>query len=159
DKPRRVRASRETVPDHVDRAIERALAKLPADRWATAREFADALEGRVVVLHGTDTTTERGAVIPRTTRADRVRDMAPWLAAAVGVALIAGSAGTWAMLRSASPTALPRARFALVLGDSARLRTDLTSRLIALSPDGSQFVYVGGGASGRLFLRTLDHLT
>ncbi|MGE5729518.1 MAG: serine/threonine-protein kinase, partial [Gemmatimonas sp.] len=34
---------RRSVPAHVDVAVETALAKLPADRFATAREFADAL--------------------------------------------------------------------------------------------------------------------
>jgi serine/threonine-protein kinase len=159
DKPRNVRALRETVPEYVDWAIARALAKLPADRWATAREFAEALEGRTAVPRVTDAATGRAATIPGITRAERLRDMAPWLATAFGIALLAGSAGTWAMLRRTSPADLRRARFALVLGDSARLRTDLVSRLIALSPDGSQFVYVGGGGGGRLFLRSLDNLT
>ena len=45
DKPRSARASRETVPDYVDAALDCALAKLPADRFATAREFAGALGG------------------------------------------------------------------------------------------------------------------
>jgi serine/threonine-protein kinase len=36
--------ARETVPDEVEDAVLRALAKLPADRFATAGEFADALE-------------------------------------------------------------------------------------------------------------------
>ena len=34
---------RHTVPDHVSVALERALAKVPADRFATAGEFAAAL--------------------------------------------------------------------------------------------------------------------
>src|SRR5439155_10701425 len=46
DKPRSVRLSRSSVPPHVDAAIERALEKLPADRFATAQEFADALSGK-----------------------------------------------------------------------------------------------------------------
>src|SRR5205823_1422467 len=33
EKPRRVRTVRDSVPTHVDAAIDRALAKLPADRW------------------------------------------------------------------------------------------------------------------------------
>jgi serine/threonine-protein kinase len=46
DKPRRIRLSRETVPPHVEEAVDRALAKLPADRFHTAQEFADALGAR-----------------------------------------------------------------------------------------------------------------
>ena len=39
-----LRTVRPTVPHAVDRAIAKALAKVPADRWSTAAEFADALE-------------------------------------------------------------------------------------------------------------------
>ena len=39
----RIRTVRETVPEELERAITRALAKSPADRFRTAPEFADAL--------------------------------------------------------------------------------------------------------------------
>ncbi len=39
-----LRATRETVPEHVESAIRRALAPAPADRFATATAFAEALE-------------------------------------------------------------------------------------------------------------------
>ena len=39
----RIRTVRETVPEEMERAITRALAKAPADRFRTAPEFADAL--------------------------------------------------------------------------------------------------------------------
>jgi serine/threonine-protein kinase len=38
-----IQTVRETVPDAVEEAVLRALAKVPADRFATMREFADAL--------------------------------------------------------------------------------------------------------------------
>ena len=41
--PTSVRTVRPSVPAHVDTALAKALAKLPADRYVTAREFADAL--------------------------------------------------------------------------------------------------------------------
>src|SRR6266550_5101701 len=40
-----VRTLRHTVPTHVDRAIERALARSPADRFSSAAQFASALHG------------------------------------------------------------------------------------------------------------------
>lgn len=43
--PLRLRALRETVPEGVESAVMRSLAKLPADRWATPGEFARALKG------------------------------------------------------------------------------------------------------------------
>src|SRR5262249_18228346 len=46
DRPQNVSTARPSVPSHVDAAIQRALEKLAADRWASAQEFADALGGR-----------------------------------------------------------------------------------------------------------------
>jgi serine/threonine-protein kinase len=43
---RSIRSSRASVPPHVEAAVMRALEKLPADRWPTAHELADALAGR-----------------------------------------------------------------------------------------------------------------
>src|SRR5687767_2512553 len=45
DRPHHVRHLRESVPEHVDAALMRALAKLPADRFATAGEFGETLTG------------------------------------------------------------------------------------------------------------------
>jgi serine/threonine-protein kinase len=45
DRPANIRASRPAVPEHVASAIEKGLEKLPADRWSTAGEFAEALSG------------------------------------------------------------------------------------------------------------------
>src|SRR5204862_5889408 len=42
-----LRTARATVPGVVERALARALAKLPADRYATALQFAEALGGPV----------------------------------------------------------------------------------------------------------------
>ena len=39
--------SRKTVPHHVVATVARALEKLPADRWQSAAQFADALAGRI----------------------------------------------------------------------------------------------------------------
>ena len=43
DEPTRISAIRKTVPPHVEAALDRALAKAPADRWPTAAAFAEAL--------------------------------------------------------------------------------------------------------------------
>src|SRR5438309_11570957 len=40
----RLRTIRETVPDALDQVIRRALARNPADRFATAHQLAEALE-------------------------------------------------------------------------------------------------------------------
>jgi serine/threonine-protein kinase len=41
----RLRTLRDTVPETLERAVLRALAKSPADRFRTTREFADSLQG------------------------------------------------------------------------------------------------------------------
>jgi serine/threonine-protein kinase len=46
EQPVRLRVLRDTVPEGVDTAVARALAKLPADRFASAAEFARALATR-----------------------------------------------------------------------------------------------------------------
>ncbi len=44
ERPTRIRVVRDTVPEPVDTAVFKALAKIPADRFSGAREFADALD-------------------------------------------------------------------------------------------------------------------
>jgi serine/threonine protein kinase/Tfp pilus assembly protein PilF len=58
-----VRALRDTVPELVDRALMRALAKVPADRFATAAEFARAITGQT----GTVTTPPDAIPVTRAT--------------------------------------------------------------------------------------------
>jgi serine/threonine-protein kinase len=82
---------RDTVPDAVEKAVERSLARLPADRFATAAQFADAL-------------TIAGAAGPAAKRPsdERLRRSLPYVAAAVvlglGIAIMTwrrpGAAGT-----------------------------------------------------------------
>ena len=67
DRPRSIRSTRSAVPEYVEEAIEHALEKLPADRFATAREFAEALQGRAGFSPAG--TSARS----RTTRADSKR--------------------------------------------------------------------------------------
>ena len=45
EEPRPVIEHRKSVPPHISAAILKALEKLPADRWQTAAEFAEALAG------------------------------------------------------------------------------------------------------------------
>jgi len=47
DAPPSLRVVRPNVPAHIERAVERALARTPADRFATAAEFARALDAGV----------------------------------------------------------------------------------------------------------------
>src|SRR5688572_14916122 len=48
DEPRSIRLTRPNVAPNLEAALQRALAKVPADRWRTAQEFADALRMPVI---------------------------------------------------------------------------------------------------------------
>src|SRR5205807_6289994 len=43
ERPTRLRTVRDTVPEHIDMAVARALAKVPADRFTSPGGFAAAL--------------------------------------------------------------------------------------------------------------------
>jgi len=57
-----IRTVRPAVPLGVERAVLKALAKNPADRFATAREFAEGLRARVALADGV--SAESVAVLP-----------------------------------------------------------------------------------------------
>ena len=49
EKPAKLRTIRDTVPTHIEAAVDKALAKVPADRFETAKAFADALVAETAV--------------------------------------------------------------------------------------------------------------
>ncbi|HYW29853.1 MAG TPA: serine/threonine-protein kinase, partial [Gemmatimonas sp.] len=55
EKPTSLRVLRDTVPAHVEQAVFNALAKLPADRFATAAEFSAALGSATTASTGHST--------------------------------------------------------------------------------------------------------
>ena len=84
---------RPDLPTHAYGAIERALAKNPADRFPTVADFINALSGRWVA-----------GVPSRRVRARRSR----LRSAAAGIAVLAGAAyGAWTLLRPIERTADP----------------------------------------------------
>ncbi len=130
EKPTPVHTLRDTVPEHVEDAVLTALAKLPADRFATAAEFAAALAG---------TGTTRTTAIRRPVASGRRRTMAG--IALVVAGLLAGVviATTFSGGREAPPP--PVVRYAMPLPDSVALLNGASSG-IAISSDGSKFAYV-----------------
>jgi eukaryotic-like serine/threonine-protein kinase len=160
DRVRSVRLARPNVPPHVDAAIECALEKLPADRWNTAHEFAEALQGRSVSIPPAVVTPGSVARDAGRKRAVRVRlaTMVPWIVAvalAIGASLV-----SWKL---ASRTHRDRTlRFLLTFPPSERMFNGIGSgRTLAMSPDGTRIVYVtvGPGMVQHLVVRTLDDVT
>jgi len=129
--PEPVTALRKTVPEHVEDAILTALAKLPADRFASAAEFGTALGGGAP-----GGLTRSGAA-----RAARLsgRPRASRLVWPAGFA-IAAAAAIWGWLRTPPAPELPPSRLAILtpgLGGSNALL-----RLLDITPDGRTLLYV-----------------
>ncbi|MEP6687690.1 MAG: protein kinase [Gemmatimonadales bacterium] len=149
--PRSLHAQRHTIPAHVEAAVNTALEKLPADRFATAAEFAEALTGRGFSAAAT-------AVTPKVARP---AGPAPrWKALAVGalaLAAVAIAAALWGWLR---PKPAPTVnRFSLLLRPAEGLRPSAIAGNVAISPDGNRVAYIGPGDGGtRLWLREHDKL-
>lgn len=74
---RSIRSSRDTVPEWLDAAALKAVAKFPADRFATAAEFADALKGNTAA----QTTAHRTQTSPSHTSLGFIRRSAAAAAA------------------------------------------------------------------------------
>ena len=127
EKPVPVTVHRDTVPTNVAAAIQKALQKLPADRFHSAADFAAALAASGW-RSGESLST---VVMASVGRARRGRN--PWPFIALGSALAASVAGF--MLRTPEPP--PAHRYeVLTQGEYGAL---------ALSPDGSTLIGIGPG--------------
>lgn len=154
EKPRSVRGQRPSVPKHVEAAVLRALEKLPADRFASARQFADAL-----IIHG---PFDAGAARRRSSDGGvPVRRVAP-LRITTTIAVVATlSAVTLAVVqlqRRPDPEPGASMRFTIPLAGGETLNLDdLVTATI--SEDGQTIVYVAGRAEKRrLVVRSLGDI-
>jgi len=150
DQPRPVRELRETAPVHVEAALVRALAKLPADRYTNVLQFVDALEGRLVVGASTEAPQSAPRFVPRPSSW-----WTWWAASFAGLILLLAGFALGRMTEVAEPPVVIPTHMAIELEPGAWVAPqDLAS--LALSPDGRRLVFVGGGASGtRLYVREM----
>ena len=140
---------RKNVPPNVAAALAQALEKLPADRFESAKGFAEALVNRT----WTSTAMAEGWAGLHA-GAGRVSRRA--LVAVSAVAVLATVVAGWALLRPAGEVRV--SRFALLLPDSQALGTG-NGTVATLTPDGRTLVYLSGeGAARRLWVRPLDRL-
>jgi len=145
-----VTSLRKNVPANVSDALSQALEKLPADRFDTARAFADALANPGFTLATAATT---GAV-PASVRVPASARLTVVLGSALAVmTLVAG----WALLRPRPEPATSRQRVVLWRRAPGRLldpgHTRLQASQAAISPDGSTIVYSEPTDSGFLLMR------
>ena len=152
EKPAPVRAGRPSVAPHVDAAISRALEKLPADRFATAREFADALEGKGGILPGI--TWQQPTAIEPKSAAARVGAWAGWGLAA----LLAGWLG-WQGLRPREGSEAPVVRVNFDLPPNTRVNDAIVGPTIAVSPKGDMIAFTSIGVNGfRMYIRRVNEV-
>jgi serine/threonine-protein kinase len=147
--PRPLSTVRPSVPEHVDEAVQCALEKLPADRFATARELADALRG------GTGS-----APLSRVTRKTSARGRASRRIVVVLIAACAAAIVLAVLLaRALARPEPPSVQFVLDLPADQRLFLARGSS-VSLSPDGRTIAYVAAQKdfSYRVYVRSLDSL-
>jgi serine/threonine-protein kinase len=152
EKPRSARASRASIPEHVESAVERALEKLPADRYATAREFADAVQGKFL-----QTSSRPMQPLPRATGVRAWRARAVAAAAIGGGVLVIGGAGWLIGHRGDAETGVVRLNISVP--QDAAFANIYAGPPIAISPDGMTIVYTARTMRGpQLAIRRLDEL-
>ncbi len=154
EQPRALTLQRHTIPPHVEAAVQTALEKLPADRFASAAQFAEALEGRGRGDWGTEGRTRSarlGPAVPRSRRpvVARLALAAPWVVAIAAVAALA-----WSRVRDASRSGATWNY--ITLGDTTQLLANAPA--LALSPDGATLVFRQLTLNGRLWVKRRGEL-
>jgi serine/threonine-protein kinase len=163
DRARPLTEIRETVPANVAAVVDRALAKLPADRFESGAAFAAALDDPGFTYAAAARAAEAGAgavptgepsvavPTPAARPRERFATFVPWGVAAVAVAL-----ALWGWFGPAppAPPAAATTRVDLALDEP----TAGFGRRVAISPDGRWIAYVGGASavSTQLFVRRAD---
>jgi eukaryotic-like serine/threonine-protein kinase len=136
---------RKSVPPNVAAALVKALEKLPADRFESARAFSDALGNPSFTV----TTSGRGT---SRTVSSPSRLTAYLTGATILLALLSG----WALLRPKAVTAPPEIVFQLGGGPGFRIQGDWTQPF-AVSDDGRTVVFSADtGGTSHLWMRTLN---
>ncbi|MGH7711506.1 MAG: hypothetical protein ACREOG_09480, partial [Gemmatimonadaceae bacterium] len=143
---------RDTVPPNVEAAVLKALAKLPADRFADAASFAQTLN---------DQRTWVGAAASRT-RPHQPLAALPW-AIGIVIGLVTGISVANLTGSEPPPRATAPMRF-LIASDSVAIDMICCGQMMAISPDGRTIVFPGRPRTApagpdQLFVRSVDELS
>ena len=144
DEPRPLVVQRKSIPDHVEAAVLRALEKVPADRFASATEFAAALDPHTPPTPRTSATRAN---------ARPARRLMLGLGALAALAVASTAIAVWGWSRPIPHPEVVRYRITI---DSVPAVKDWTGEL-AISPDGAAIVR-SGGPGGALLVRRRDEL-
>ena len=138
DTPRPVSELRKSVPPNVTAAVSKALEKLPADRFDSAKAFSDALVNPTFATAASAMYSSRsvaGAGVPRSVFA--------------GVTALAGIAVVgliWALQKEPATPEQPVVRVPIDLPAGDRIALTAAA-VLAISPQGDQLAYVVQGAA------------
>jgi serine/threonine-protein kinase len=151
DVARPVRDLRKAVPAHVEAAVAKALEKVPADRFESAKAFAEALHNPVftssVAPARTAMTVDAAGLVAR-----RVARPAVLAGALLTLALVA-----WHWIRPGPTTAV--ARYPTTLGASGALDGLTLGVEASLSPDGASLVFRSPlTGPGQLYIKRRDEV-
>jgi serine/threonine-protein kinase len=145
--PRPLTAVRRNVPQNVAVAVIHALERVPADRFGSAHEFAEALNNPAFTVFASPMSRQRNGA----------RGREKWMVyGASGLAALMLAAVLWGLMRPVGSK--PVVRYNLVL-DSTEAMVPGGSYVgrLALSPDGSLLAYVGGPRT-QLLIRARNQL-
>ncbi|MEX2182677.1 MAG: protein kinase [Gemmatimonadaceae bacterium] len=136
DSPRALQTQRRTIPSHVEAAVRTALEKLPADRFASAAAFSEALGNSsygagAAALAATGRVGSAGTWDPRSWSA-------PMRAVTAG-ALVLAVTTAWLALRPGGATGAAPARVAFTLLDS------VPANVHAVASDAGTIAWIGTG--------------
>ncbi len=149
DVPRPITDVRRSVPPNVAVAVSRALEKLPADRFDSAKTFSAALTN-AAFTYRTQAAAATVAAVP----VPAGRSGRPALIAAVLVAAIAIGAAIWGWLRPMPEAAV--VRFRIGTGEI----TPAPASDLVISPDGSMLAFAGRVTGAlAIYMRRLDGTT
>jgi serine/threonine-protein kinase len=149
EEPRSLTLQRKTIPPHVEAAVITALAKLPADRFGTAAQFAEALGRPGIATVATGATRPLGAAGRPATPRQRAVAVAPW---ALAVLALAGAAWGWL----GRPPRQGASWQYITFGEGLVPTTLFPS--LALSPDGASLVVRDDIQNGRLWIKRRGEL-
>jgi serine/threonine protein kinase len=146
---------RKAVPANVAAAVAMSLEKLPADRFASAKAFGDALTNPGFM--GNSTVMAAGAAGPAGRGTSR-RTLAIAGASTLAVGMLLGF-----LLTRRAPSVPPVVRFTMTASPAERIVSNYNfDRPFALSPDGSRVAFVAndsGASVTMLYVRSLDQLS
>jgi serine/threonine-protein kinase len=153
EKPMSLTAIRDSAPRHVEATVNKALSKLPADRFATAAQFADALaQPQLTASFAGTPAADAGA----RTGWQRYVSASPVIWTALAATSLT-AVGGWLRSSTINDTPSPVARFTLGTGETTPIAI---APQLAISPDGSRLAFTGADSAGRrhIFIRALDRL-